>query len=281
VSDPQAEKISPHWETLHALGALDGEDLSSFLASLAVSEGEDKKRRIQNYRLAEMLSLSCDQSAPPLAVKKRLMDRFRVSTARPTESVAFSRPQPGAMEKWASHFGQSRHNFSKMLCWVLFALLLLSLTGWAWTFQSWYALREASRFETHRIQALSDSLSAQTANLALFSASSLRSTELSGTPGHERARGRLIWESLHGRALLSLSGLEKSEGYYRVWISSMDKVLPVATLPAGVKLPTLTPLQPLPEKYRRRITSVTVTLEASPNGIDPTGTPLMMGMPLQ
>lgn len=281
MSDPVADPALRAREILYALGAMDGEDWAAYREALTASRGDDRQRRIQWFRLAEGLSFSCEQSAPPLAVKRRLLEKFRVSAARPAETMAFSRPHPGALEKWAHHFGKSRHAFLKSLCLFLTGLLVLSWAGWAWTFQSWYANREAGRFEAHRIGLLTDSLSAQAANLALFSASSLRSTELTGTSGNEGARGRLVWESLHGQALLSLSGLPPAEGYYRVWVAGADKVTPVATLPASRKLPNLTPLSPLPEKARRRITSVTVTLEANPSGSEPTGSPIMTGIPLQ
>lgn len=203
-----------HWfeqVEIHALGALDGEELRQFETHLASGCALCADYMRQTRESLLLLHRSLKPLLPPAAVKTRVLEQI---TPKPRAAVVEENRRWSAWRVWFAGAGA-------------FAAAAM-IAGLAWNMAS-------TRSELEKLKdqlAATENISAQKDQLIEFlTAPEVRSIELAGLEAAPQAKAKLFWNPATRRGLLVTFGLAKTaaDKAYELWgIAGNEPV------PAGV-----------------------------------------------
>ena len=267
------------FSALYVLGALDGEELVQFEASMEGWGDPEKKEYQSLLRAAQLVWLSAPQQTPPPAVKDRLLERIGRKAPRPGSVEIERRPLP-APARLAANFGIS---VSALWRWVSLVLFLVSCIL-AFRIvrdqdQSAQSTQIADALRA-KLKSARDSLAGWRQNAEVLDAPELETVALHSA-GAGAAWGAVIWDAAAGNALLQVHGLPPSQGkVYVLWMAVDGQPLPVLRFASQGIGGTLFRIAKLPESNRHRINEFLVTREAGEKAAAPGAEHWLEGGPL-
>jgi hypothetical protein len=275
--------VSADWKSLrsyaavHALGALDGEELELVRAELETLSAGEKDEYRAWVRTSQLLLLSAAQTVPPPELKQRIFDRVQAEKPRPSGLQARRRPAT-PLERAAASLGVSTTRLLQLCC-----LGLLAVAGvlGAAALLGYGARVQAGRMEAALQDGLArtrDSLAVLRHNVSLLGAPRLQVVFLHQA-GMKDAWGAVFWDPAEGAALLQTRGLPPGR-HYALWVMTDGQAFPALHFRelAGDGAPRR--IGKLPESDRRRITAFVITEEKDSTARRPSDALWLQGAPL-
>lgn len=255
--------------SLHALDALDGEELGQFEKALAQADESLKREYAELRWTAFHLPAAAEPLQPSSSIKSALMAKLRTAAKPDNQTSTFHKPQrtPG----WRP---------LRLAFGVTFVILLFCAADLFFYVSS---LRTTVQLQQKRITALTTELEQKQKFLDVLQAKNIYVAIMRGLNVSPSAYGKVIWDPERRTAVLQISNLPPApqDRDYQLWVIK-DKT-PVS---AGIfsiqdsEKPSFFEIRNLAEVNTRHISAFAVTVEPKGGLTKPSGEMVLMGVPV-
>ena len=264
----------------YALGALDAQELESFMNALAGADAEMLTAFADAVSVAENLSLTAEPATPSSKVKENLMARIHeTKTETRVESVRAPWKTAEVKVSWMDRlFPSPRFGMA-----AAFALLILTVGLASYVFH----LREnigrqklALVTSRHHIVALEDSLSQKNAMLDVIRSKDMHLVVMSGLDVNPSGFGKVLWDPVRKIAVLQVSlPAEASDKDYQLWVIRDKKPVDAGVFQVSDvgSNGSLYKIDHLVETDKNHINAFAITLEPKGGVPQPTGKMYLLG----
>jgi anti-sigma-K factor RskA len=265
----------------YALGALEGEELSTFETYLASASKQELEILAELSSTASLIPLALERKTPLPHVKQQLMQKISLSqrahdaVQQRTETLVQQAPAPS--RNWIP-WGVA----ASLAMVAVFSMFVLKLMGTIEDQNKKLMAVETERGEMQaRLIALRDELTRKDEQLKVLSAKHIHVLVMDGLKANPVGYGKIIWDPEKKTAILQVANMPAvpSDKDYQLWVIKDKKPISAGVFAVNDTQSNFFKIENLAAVDPKEINAFAVTLEPKGGVPQPTGEMYMMGAP--